>query len=754
LTDKAPFPAPGRLFGLALLSGGGLVLEITLTRLLSTLFYPPYVFAVLSLALLGIGLGAAVASWRVELRRQRLVPVYMTLTGLGALVLVVFVVPTASLNLQVALFVLIVLPYFCAGLALATIFSAAPADSPRLYLADLVGAGLGALLAIPILNALGAINGVLLTAGVFAVAGMLFRLGAIPRLPAAAAAVAFIALGANLGVGWLGLDMATLFNEKPIAESLEPDGRIIRTEWDSFARTDLVDPRDGGPYRLYMDGAAGSIMPPAEDNDFLIRDIGFFAFATAQPERVFAIGPGGGLDVWFGLQSGAQEIVAVEVNPASVALVEAFANYNGNLYGQPEVRVVIDEGRSVLRREGTNYDLISLSQVVTLAAERSGYALTENSVYTLEAFQDYLAHLGPGGQIAIKLYDEPTLTRALSTALAAFRLGGLSDAEALRHLAVFLDPRPQPPVPLLLVGKTPYSQEDALALGAVARRVGFVPLFLPEVWAEPPLDTVQAGAITFSEIVERSETDISPTTDDRPFFYQFERGVPASLRPLLWALAGVLGVGGGLLTVVQRRVEQPALRWAPLYFAALGVGFITAEIAVIQQTRLFLGRPTLAVTTVLAVLLIGGGIGSGLAGRWTSPTTNSIPAWPAAGVVVLVLAWTFVWSPLSRSFLAAEPLLRVLVVVVSLLPPALLMGMPFPLGLRAVGNSGERHVALGWAVNGITSVVGSAGAVTLAIVVGFSSVLLAGVAAYLLAALLAHFVFKDWVGTLQLANDA
>jgi len=738
LTHRASPTSLGRLSGLALLSGGGLVLEISLTRLFSTLFYPPYVFAVLSLAVLGIGLGAAAATWRAELRREERAPVYMALAGLCTLALVIFAVLVAPLNLQVPLFVLVVSPFFFIGLVLATIFSAAAAASPQLYLADLTGAGLGALLAIPILNSLGPINALLLTAGIFGFAGMIVKPRSIPRVPPAMVVVTLIALASNLTVGWLTMDMASLSTEKPIKESLTPNGRIIRTMWDSFARTDLVDPADGGPYHLYMDGAAGSIMPPAANNDFLLRDIGLFPFATAQPERVFVIGPGGGLDVWFGSLSGATEIVAVEVNPASISLVEDFAGYNGDLYGQPAVQVVTDEGRSVLRRQQVTYDLISLSQVVTLAAERSGYALTENTIYTVEAFQDYLAHLRPDGQIAIKLYDEATLTRALSTALAAFRQQGLSDAEALHHIAVFLDPRPQPPVPLMLVRKTPYTRKDALELGAVARQVGFVPLFLPEVWAEPPLDDVQAGTTTFTKTVERSESDISPVTDDRPFFYQFERGIPHSLTPLLWALAGIVVAGGGLFAYTQQPVTPPSLRWAPIYFAALGVGFITVEIAIIQQTRLFLGHPTLAVTTVLAVLLIGGGIGSGLAGRWLT----SISAWPAVGVVFLLLGWILAWPLLSQRFLALPPLLRVLVVVVVLLPLALLMGMPFPLGLRAVGQAGDQHVALAWAVNGIMTVVGSAGAVTLAIVAGFSYALLAGVVAYVLAAACAHFVLR------------
>jgi hypothetical protein len=720
-----------------LLSGGGLLLEITLTRLLSTLFYPPHTFAVLSLAVLGIGLGAAVATWRAAWRRAQRAPAYVSLAGLCTLVLVVFACLAGALALHIPLWVLVASPYLFIGMALATIFSTSSAASPQLYLADLMGAGMGALLAIPILNALGVINGALLVAVIFGIGGVVAGLGSIPRLSTVAVTAAFVTLGSNLVIGWLDVDMTSLPSDKPIEDSLTAGDELIRTVWDSFARTDLVAATDGGPHQIYMDGAAGSIMPPAENNSFLLRNIGFFPFATAQPEHVFVIGPGGGLDVWFGLQSGADEIVAVEVNPASVALVQDYADYNGNLYGQPGVRVVIDEGRSVLRREGTRYDLISLSQVTTLAAERSGYVLTENTVYTVEAFQDYLAYLRPDGQITIKLYDELTLTRALSTALAVFRRQGLSDAEALRHVTVFLDPRPQPPIPLMLVGKTPYTKEDALALGAVARQAGFVPLFLPEVWAEPPLDAVQSGKTPFTEIVEGSKSDISPTTDNRPFFYQFERGIPRRLQPLLWSLIGLVAVGVAWLALAQRSFNQTWLRWSPAYFAALGVGYIATEVAIIQQTRLFLGHPTLAVTTVLVTLLIGSGIGSGLAGRWADPNASSVPVWPAVGVTLLILMRIPIWRWLNQQLISTHSLWRVLIVVGSVWPLALLMGMPFPLGLRAVGRAGDRQVALSWAINGVMTVVGSAGAVTLALAAGFRGVLLMGTTAYALAAVLA-----------------
>lgn len=738
-----------RPLAVALLAGAGLFLEVALTRLFSTLFYPPAVYAILSLAVIGIGMGAAVATWRRSARRPALAPTYMALAGISSALLVVAASFSAAIDLPLHLFILAIAPFCFLGLAMVTLFSSNPEDSPRLYRADLLGAGLGTLLAVAGLNLLGGLNAVIVAALVFSLAGFIVLAGGNARLPLAGILLALFLLAANLAGDWLSIDMASLAADKPIEETLGSGGRIISTEWDAFARTDLVAPADTGPYQLYVDGAAASIMPPAEDNDFLWRDIGLFPFATEQPERVFIIGPGGGLDVWFGLQSQASEIVAVEVNGAAVEMVEALAEYNGDLYAQSPVRLVVDEGRSVLRRESQQFDLIFLSQVVTLTAERSGYALVENNAYTVEAFEEYFDHLTADGQIALKLYDEPTLTRALSTVLAVLGNRGLSEVEALNHVIVLLDTTGNPAIPLLIVRNSPYSREDALALGTVARDVGFTPLFLPQLVAGQPLDAVVAGQLTFGEIVARSAIDLSPTSDDRPFFFQFERGVPGSLRPLAWGMAALAVVGTIWLLLGQREVRPPTLRWSPFHFAALGIGFITIEIVLIQQTRLFLGHPTLAVATVLATLFIAGGIGSGLAGRLVKKSSYQLITWPSAAVALTGLLWAGLWPQLNSTFLATGQLARVTIVVLSLLPLAFLMGMPFPLALRAVGRASDRHLALGWAVNGFTTAIGSVAAVTLAIVAGFTWVMLLAAAAYSIAALSALILRRVDAGQSQ-----
>ena len=740
---------------LALLSSSSLLLEIALTRLFSTLFFPPYVFAIISIAVLGIGLGAGLATARSTWRQIPRLSLYLALSGYTTLLLLITTVWTASINLQGVLLILVLLPYIFIGLALVTVFSAAPKASLQFYRADLVGAGAGVMMAIPILNWLGGLNTILLNAGIFGLAAVLAARRGPPTearfwalgWPRALCGVALLALVTNLipTTQWLSLNMATLSTAKPITASLAAGGHIIHTRWDSFARTDLVDPGQGKPYELYLDGAAGSVMPRASDLTLLRTDIGFFPFATTQPAQVLVVGPGGGLDVWFGLNSQAQAISAVEINPASVEIVNEFRSYHGDLYRQPGVRVVADEGRSLLRREGQKYNLIYLSQVVTLAAERNGYALTENTIYTVDAFFDYLDHLQPGGQIALKLYDELTLTRAMLTAVTALSQGrAMSEAEAMTHLAIFLDPDADPPVPLLIVQDQPFNRDEALAYAEVARRVDFVPLFVPGVAGNPNLEQLLSGESSVADLVAASPSNVAPTTDDQPFFYQFERGLPQSLRPLLWGLGGLALVGLVILIIAQRAVAEPLPRYAPLYFAALGLGFITMEIALIQQTRLFLGHPTLAVTTILGMLLLGGGLGSGLAGRWPDLVKSKRLLAVLSAIVLLGATWLFFWPWLDQTFRTAPPWERAGWAAISIFPLALLMGIPFPVGLWSVGQypNGARHVALGWTVNGVMTVVGSAAAVAIAIFAGFQAVLWVGLGAYLIAIIWAYLAPK------------
>ncbi len=725
-----------RVIATAILSASALFLEIVLTRLFSVIYYPPYVFFIISFAILGIGIGAALPAIRPAMAQANRLAHYAAGATFATLLLIVAAVKGAALNLQVSLFILIILPYMFFGLAISALFSLHPAASRLLYMSDLIGAGIGALAAIPLLNVFGAVNAALLAAVGFALAGVYLYSKRSRLIVTVAALAAVLAFAANAAGDALQVDMASLPTQKPIVSALASGGTILQTEWDAFARTDLVDPGDGAPWRIYVDGAAASLMPSQSAAGELLRDIGFFPFATEQPRSVFIIGPGAGLDIWFGLQSGATDITAVEVNPASVALARDWRAYNGDVYGQPAVTVHVDDGRSALMRSAKSFDLIYLSQVVTLAAELGGYALSENTIYTADAFADYLNHLNADGLVALKLYDEITLTRALSTAISALRSRGLTDREALQHTMVFIDEKSNPPIPLLLLGKAAFDEDDSKVLAAIARDVGFTPLLLPHILVQPPLDAVAGGAHSFESIVLESDADISAPSDDRPYFFQFERGIPSTLIPVAALVACVIVIFAAACIVRWQHARSARERFMPLFFAMLGIGFIAIEIYAIQQTRLSLGHPTLAITVVLATFLVGGGLGSGLSQRIARRRLERNPQLMTILVVALLIIWSLAWSQLGRPLLSQHVIIRSLLVAVTLLPLAMCMGVPFPQALAAVGQGSRREVALAWCVNGVMTVAGSVLAVILSITTGFAAVAILGACAYLLATLI------------------
>lgn len=723
-----------RIIGTSLLSASALFLEIALTRLFSVLYFPPYVFFIISFAILGIGIGAAICAIKPSFCQEHKLVIYSTGASLSTLVLVIFSIFTASSDLQIVLFALLLIPYIFVGLALSTLFSSYAQDSRILYMGDLVGAGVGAILVIFILNTFGTINGILVASVGFAISGFYFYAQKYRLILIIGIIITTVVFVSNFAMGWLKLDISSIATNKPITEVLRDGGEILETSWDSFARTDLVAPNNDRPLQIYVDGGAASIMPNAGENPNLTRDIGFFPFATDQPDRVFIIGPGGGLDVWFALQSGATDVVAVEVNPASVNMVEQYARQNGQLYNQPGVQVITDDGRSVLQRIEGTYNLIYLSQVVTLAAERGGYALSENTIYTVEAFDEYLAKLSDDGQIALKLYDEITLTRALSTVVMASRNQGLSDQEALQHIMILIDTNASPSVPLLMIKKSPYSEDDSLVLGTIAREVGFEPVHLPHVLVQPSLESIANGFSSFDVIVTASESDISAPTDNQPYFFQFEYGIPQTLMPLTIMIAIILIIGFVVYLFMALKSSSVMVRGMPIYFAMLGIGFIAIEIFVIQQTRLFLGHPIFAVTLVLATFLIGGGIGSGLSQRFAKHMQESSPFLIPASVVVMLILWSLVWNVLSSQFIAQPLIIRGIVVLIPLIPLTLVMGIPFALGLNLIAPTGQQQIAIAWAVNGITTVIGTVLSVILSIISGFMTVLVLGIVAYLIAA--------------------
>jgi len=726
--------------GIFLLAGSGLLLEIALTRVLSVLYYSPFVYVLLAVAVLGSGLGAAAAM---------LFPASRTATGAslaavgGALatpLVTVLLLGLATTPAHAVALPLCAVPFAFLGHALATLFALRSRAAPRLYLADMTGAGVGALASVPALDLLGPVGAAMLVGVLAGVAALLVAPRSTRAAAAVAAAAAALLLAAHVALGSPQPPLASLAAAKPLTRELQSGAALVGHAADALGLSDLVRRPNGSVY-LYLDGGAGSLVPDTADPGSYLHDVGAFAYAATSPDSVFVIGPGGGLDVALAKAFDVPSITAVELNGAGVRLAE-HATAAGLVRGAPAyagVDLHVDEGRSYLRRLHRRFDLILLSQVVTDAAEARSYALVENGVYTVQAFRDELAHLAPGGAIALKLYDEATLTRALTTAIAALSRGGVSQAAALHHMVAVLDARGSRPIPLLMVFDHALSRDEATRYGRLAVAAGLQPLYLPGVVERAPLDAFSAGKEHLADLEAHSGgVDITPTTDARPFFFDFEPGLPRPLRDLLIALAGVALVSAGLVWWRQRRRRGPA-RLAPWLFACLGAGFMLLEVGALQRLRLYLGHPTLTLAVGLAALLVGAGLGAGAAARAARSVPGALRAatWAALCVAVLAVLWSLGFPLWSTPTLAWPTAGRAALAALTLVLLAFPMGMPFPLALRAVGEQGEGEVALGWAVNGVAAVIGGSAATAVALTWGFPVVHLAAAGVYLLAALAA-----------------
>ncbi len=292
----------------------------------------------------------------------------------------------------------------------------------RLYFADLLGSSLGALLVTFLLSWLGGENAVLAVA--LAPVGAAACFSARLRLPAGLAAVAIlVALAVNGQTGLFKIHSAPtkgLYRQM----AATPGAKIELTGWNAYSRIDAVTGfKDPYLARLYIDSDAwtnvlawdGRLESTAPMRSWY-RAI---PFRVAPPSpKTLIIGPGGGSDVLVALAAGSEKVTAVEMNPLMLRFARHFGARAGNLYDQPKVEAVLSEGRTFIRRSQRRFDVILMGFVDSWAAVASGgLSLSENHLYTVEAFRAYYDHLTPDGEIAILRWDVD-IPRLVSNAVA------------------------------------------------------------------------------------------------------------------------------------------------------------------------------------------------------------------------------------------------------------------------------------------------------------------------------------------------
>lgn len=766
--------------GVALTSCSALLLQVLLTRLFSVTMFYHFAFMAISLAMLGMSCGGVlVYRWREQLGGREQALLAWSCLGLAATtVLAVAVIlhgsvayaPEAFSLLALArVYLVAALPFCFAGFALALAMRTHSEHCGLLYRSDLLGAGVGCALAIPLLDACGGVGGVLIVAVLACAAGLAFAwpLGGWRRAAAGLAVATGVGLAiGNAQQGWIGVrhDRAG-----------EADGGFVYEGWNSYSRVTVTGDPERDPFLLLaIDAdAASPIYRGASDpraHPQLDAELPALAFRMrGRDGRVLIIGPGGGLDVMIARRNGARRIVAVELNSRVVdAMAQpAVARFTGGeLYRGPDIEIVVDDGRHAIRQRPERWDLIQATLIDTWAATAAGaFSLSEHHLYTVEAFVDFLGALEPDGVLQVtRWYFEPPdqALRLASLARAGLEASGIQDPAA--HVVMVKErdrPDEEKVLVTLMVCRRPWTADELQALRAHARANNQVVLY-------PPADhgaEASAGAERIAALLEHpsperiwdaSRADIAPPTDDRPFFFNTTRisdlgsalGETWESRKVnvgLLTLVAVLGMSAlavlALLVLPLRSATAAAGdsgdRWAALLICAcLGAGYIACELVLVQELVLLLGHPTYALSVALLGLLVSGAAGSALSQRLPVEALGRALLLAAA----LAVGYAYLLPLACEAVAGMTRPVRIALAALLAAPLGFCLGVPLPLLLRRLGAQQRDLVAWAWATNGSASVLGSAGTLLLAVAAGFQAALLTAAAIYATAALASRWL--------------
>ena len=753
------------LFGIALVCWANLLLEVLVTRLFSATMFYHFTFMAVGLAMFGVAASGVYVFLRGEKLAtdvQRHLRVHAQWFGVAALGCLVFAtklpvfkggtVPPMSTGLVLHLLGLVIataLPFFFAGVVVSLALTWFRDDVNRVYASDLAGAAVAAMLCGIVLGIFGGPTAVLVAALAGLVGGALFDRASRWRWVPVGVAAALVAVNLVRPVIRVG--------------AVKWEGKLTFEKWNVFSRITV----DTGLSIKIDAGAATTVhdlrtLAPGLEKDKITA----LALATwdAPPDKTLIIGPGGGRDVLFALAAGAKDITAVEINPliANDVMRGKFATRSGHLYDDPRVHVVVDEGRSFVRRSDQQYDMIQASLVDTWAATAAGaFALTENTLYTMEAFHDYFAHVTDRGVVTMTRFfgglDSPGVdesARLLILAGGALQELGVKPADVRKH--IFFAVASAEPQGTIVAKRTEFTPDEIKRLEDRAAFAKMTVLVSPKTPGTSQLEHyLDQGA--WSDAVRSASDELTPPTDDRPFFFFFKKfGDLFELKgkqiydPGLWVIVSLgsvlalgflftlLPLGWRLVRTGTQSTVEPASTQALVltYFGLVGFAFMAVEIALMQRFTLFVGHPSYSLLVVLFSVLLSTAAGSALTARFPVARLGRVMAIAGLALGVLAAIYGIVLGDLLRAWIGLERPFRIAISIVLVTPCGLMMGAMIPSAVRMLGAVKSALIPWGWGVNGAMSVIGTSIATIIAMYAGFTATFLVGAAVYAVAGVL------------------
>ncbi len=754
--NKNPLGLVAILAGVFLISFTGLMLEVTITRIFSTTIWYHYAFVAISVALFGWGFGGLFLHFLGPQRRQKTLPILAisTLTLSFSIPVYLWAILQFPLSPSHIAFYLTAstVPFFLGGVCIALLFESFSHLASRVYFADLTGASFGCLCVEPTLSILGAESTTLMLGVTASIAGLLFSLASRKRKLIALSIVG-LTITASIFLNNTQHSSLSVSNApgKTLFRTLEanPELRLVLTKWNSFSRVDVVEGSLGQDLAIiFIDADATTEVlrwdGTLQSAQYLKQTMDFLPYNLVSEPKTLIIGSGGGRDVIIALVGGSSKIVAVELNPIIVEIVKSYGENAGNVYDQDKVDVVVDEGRSFISRSSEKYDVIILTLVDSWAAiAAGGYALAENYLYTVEAFQQYFDHLTDDGVLMMIRWDIE-VPRLISTAVATLQTRGKSITEAGKHIAIVLNQlEPGKTRALLMLKKTPFNETEAeeirdhtVALGS-SHQIYYLPYFYDRT---EPYAGLFSGAISLQQFYANFSYRVEPVTDDNPYYFCTEKPLPQTLNNLIMStsLLALAFIAVPWFFKRRKASKSGSVLSFVVFFSALGLAYMLLEVALIQKFILFLGYPTRALSIILFSLLLSSGIGSFVSG-WASDKREIVKniLFVCPLIITIIAVYALSLSSLFAAWLPQDAMVRILLSIILLFPLGFLMGIPFPTGIRILSSASDQSVPWMWGINGAMSVLGSVLVTAIGIVWGFNYAMACGATAYFSALLCA-----------------
>ena len=730
----------GILGGVTLISTSLFMYEIAISRVFAALLPYHFVFMILSTAILGMGIGSTIEFKRIK-KAGRINPLeehaklvsYMAYSMFGSFVVIYFV-PFIKFNL---LYIgVAAVPYIFAGQFFTSLFTNYGEYSNKIYFADLIGAGAASALSIGIFYFIGFIPAVKLIFVIVFISALVFSIRAAEKKhiyinSLLALFMLFLSVIPNTGKFIEKNFISFLTSPYTILARFKNSGteaKIIYTNWDGFARTDVIKLKGDDSARIVStNGAANTQMIKYDGiNDFygLRKQIDYIPYLINENAEVAIVGAGGGRDVLQAVLGGAKSIDAIDINRSTVQAVKDMGRYNGDIYENSKVNVIVGDGRSVLEKSNKKYDIIFLSMVMTGAAQANGYALAENYIYTKEAVQTYYDHLKPNGKLVFVGHNNMDMAKLTNTSLKVLQENGIPNK--LLKDQIFLGgelhegEKTMVHSPVVMMAKKPYSQEEIELINIFFTEQHYSVLHLSGGVQEDYITSISEGKATLEGLMKESKFDIKPSSDERPFFYNFHKGIPITFIFVLLSVYSCISI------FFRKPLAEQNIKKRGHYFSLLGVGFMVVEVAFIQKMAIYLEHPTTAFVVTISALLIGAGVGSFFShGAWLVEKDGKHRGAVLAFISILVTGLVFKFAsdriffiPLWEKVLAAG-----LIIFVN----GFFMGMIFPYSISLSKKiDDEKNIPIFYGINGLFSMVGSVIAVIISMKLGVTATLFAG----------------------------